>query len=211
MDYLCLPLFPNYETHTTITTTIIVCSIFFSVYNPLVSLYNEGFQTTTIVSTHNTSSHKTNWITTTRRIFYLVLSYANSLMNVLEVECSYSPLLENSIASLLLIGYFAYITCCVRVVVYLIFSYWCCCWFMYIKFDVWVSASFVYRFNVKRYLAGSIFVTYLHVYVQHLTPKDCIFKLINILPKNKRLFLIVIGKTHLKIVNLIVISLCECN
>ena len=55
------------QTFTTITTTIISCSLFFSANNLFISnntcsldLYCGDLQTTTMLFTHNTSSHKTD-------------------------------------------------------------------------------------------------------------------------------------------------------
>ena len=68
-------------------------------------------QTTIILFTRNASSHKTDWIPTTRCPLCFAYLYAPvfSLMKVLEVERSGFLLLDNSFATLL-VG--AYCSCC---------------------------------------------------------------------------------------------------
>ena len=112
-------------------------------------LYSGYLQTTTVLFTRTASSHQTNWITTTRCLLCLVflLPCTNSLTNVLEVECSCLGFLENSFLTSFLFVYFVHIACCIRLVVYLLFWYWCCCWLTYNKFDICFSVASVYRFE----------------------------------------------------------------
>ena len=128
MHYLCVPLFLTYTMYTTITTTIIAGSLFFSAYNLFVrnntcslDLYSGDLQTTTVLFTHNATSHKSDWITTTCCcMLCVVFKYfcTNSLTNVLEVVCLRSRFFENSCA-------FFYIACYrVRLSITLLLFFW---------------------------------------------------------------------------------------
>ena len=113
----------------------IACTIFFSAGNLFVSnntcslnLYSRDLITKTVTFTRNASSHKTNWIITTRFLlclafiktkakshktnwiittrFLLCIAFiktkAKSLTNILVVECSCSRILAKFIATTLL-------------------------------------------------------------------------------------------------------------
>ena len=51
---------------------------------------------------------------------------------------------------------------CIRILVYLFFSYTCCCWFTGNKFDVFVSVVFVCRLMLN-YIIVSIFITIFYI------------------------------------------------
>ena len=149
-----VPLFTTWQynnnlfTHCSYHTTIRHSSFTVNTNNCSVDLYNGDLQTTIVFFTRNAPLHKINWIFTGRSLLCLAFlwSYTNSL------ECSCSRFLENSIVISLLFVYFVHIACCcVSLVVYLLFSYWCCCWFIYNKFDVCVSVAlqcFHFRNNI---------------------------------------------------------------
>ena len=111
-----------------------------------------------VLFSRNESSHKFDWNITARCLLCLVLLYVQviSLMKVLEVECTGLCLIKNSIATTLLFVYCVHSAyCCVRILVYPIFSNACCCWFTWNEFDVFVSVAFVYRLmldNIKLFL-----------------------------------------------------------
>ena len=73
----------------------------------------ENLQTTTVLL-NNGTSHKADWILTAPCLLCLVFLYAyvNRLMNVLEVECSWLRLHENSITMSLLFVYLVHVVCC---------------------------------------------------------------------------------------------------
>ena len=96
-------------------TTIIALWLFFLAYNG-------DIQPKTVLFTRHAPSHKADWILPTSCLLCLLFLYVNSLMNILEVECSCSKFFENSIATSLLFVYFIYIACCcVHLLVYPLF------------------------------------------------------------------------------------------
>ena len=115
---LCLVLDQFFIAHTMLSATVhnlmMHTSVSVSTNNCSVDFYNGDLQTTNVLFTWNVSSHKTDWILTTRSLFCLdfVYTHANSLMKILELECSCIRLLENSIATSLLFVYCAHIVCC---------------------------------------------------------------------------------------------------
>ena len=79
--YLCVSLFPTYATIiTTITTpfvirlpqllAILLTNFFASTNTCWLDLYSGDLQTMTVLYTHNESSHKTDRITTVRRLLF---------------------------------------------------------------------------------------------------------------------------------------------
>ena len=126
--YFCVPLFATYWYKNKFN-----CSLFFFAYNLFINnntcsldLYSSNLQTTTVLFTRNASSHKTDWIHTTRCLFSLAILYAQviSLMKVLEVECSGFRFVNNYITISLLLSYFLLIACCcVRLLDYPLLSH----------------------------------------------------------------------------------------
>ena len=107
-------------------------SLFFFAYNLFVNnnacsfdLYSSDLQTT-VLFTCNAFSHKTDWVLTTCCLLCLVFldAHANSLIKVLEVECSRHLPLGNSIAFSLIFVYWVHTACCcVRLLVYPLLSH----------------------------------------------------------------------------------------
>ena len=143
-----MPLFITWRLHT----TIIAYSLIFFAYalcannnTCSLDLYNEDVQTSTVLFTCDASSHKTDWILTTRCLLCLasLYAYVNDLINVLDVKCSWLRLLENSRS---------FIVVCVFYFQSLLLAFP-----FILKFFVFVTS--VYDFNVKRCYTVSLFVT----------------------------------------------------
>ena len=124
-------------------------------------LYSGDLQTTMVLFIRNVSSHKTDWITTTRLLcLAFLLSYSNSLMNVLKVECLFSHLLVNSIATSLFFVYCVHIVCCCVLVLCISFSTLSPFLILMLLLVYLWQVLFVV-FNVKRHYTLFIFVTIL--------------------------------------------------
>ena len=163
MHYLCVPLFSTYTTYTTITTTVFACSIFFSAYYLFASnntcpldLYSGDLQTTTVLFTHNSSSHKTDRITTTCRLLFLALLQYHTIrkqnVNVLDFSRTLSRF-----------------HCCLCIMYTLIIVAFaclspslshCCCWFTCITSSLQLVVQLLFiLLNVKRWPSVFIFIT----------------------------------------------------
>ena len=116
-------------------------------------LYSSDLQTTTVLFTIYSSSHKTDWILTTRCLICLVVLYAhaNSMMKVLEAEYSCLRLLKSFIATSTLFAYFDHIACCC-VSLSIPFSF---------IFMVFAFVTLAYCSNVKWYYTVFIWLTIL--------------------------------------------------
>ena len=159
-----MPQFPTYKTYTTLWATI-CCVRYTSLHfcrvdtnNCSIDLYNGVFTQDWLNSYYSSSSALS--------CFFIILCKHN------PDERSWTKLFVFSLSRVLV--YFVHVACCcVPLVIYLLFSNWCCCWFTYNKFDVCVSVAFVYRFNVKRYYTVFIFVT---VFVRRFSCSQCFRK-----------------------------------
>ena len=99
------------------------------------NLYNGDFQTPSVLFTRNVSSHKTDWILTTRCLFCLFICLRNqSNKHFWSRMFAPSPSQELCRDFFCVFVYFVHINCCC---VRLLFSYWCC-WFTSNKFVVFV-------------------------------------------------------------------------